>query len=580
VPGIISRRRLVGGGLAAALLAACGGAATPTPRLEPTPRATIPPALATAAVEPGRPLPTGTVAPAGTPAVGQGSRPPARNGTPAAVTPAPGGRPSVFTWALEQDPGSFDNQREVAQSAVDAQEHVYESLTQLDERLEPVPALARAVERAPDGMSYRFQLDGAARFHDGAEVTAEDVKWSFDRLLSPELRSPWAESWLEPLLGATVVDRMTVRLDLKRPFPHLPSVLAALRGSAIMPREADRRIDLRTQARGTGPFRLKEYRPGDQVLYERNREYRQRDQPKIDGMLARVVPDEAARASALLSGQIDYATFSPETMSRLQGQPDLRLLGTPLAWIGTVAFPFQQFPQFKDWRVRRAFSLVVDREEVIRKSLLTAGTLSGNVPAGYGDWALPEGELKERLKRDVGAAQQLMAEAGFMNGKNFPKVRLIASPQYPELVTNAQVLQANLRDIGVEAEVAVMEWGTYVALTSKGDHELGMQIASFYPDPDLYLWPLAHSRSLVGQRGYRHRQQEELDRLLDQVRSGNGTREERRGMVQQIDRLLLDDPPQLVLYGRLNLEAIGSRVKGYTPSYTGRRPGFRSITLG
>jgi len=147
-------------------------------------------------------------------------------------------------------------------------------------------------------------------------------------------------------------------------------------------------------------------------------------------------------------------------------------------------------------------------------------------------------------------------------------------------VTNAQVLQGNLREIGLEPEVAVMEWGTYVALTTKGDHELGMQIASFYPDPDLYLWPLAHSRSLVGQRGYRHRQQEEVDRLLDQVRSGLVSGEERRGLVQQVDRLLLDDPPQLVLYGRLNLEAVGSRVKGYAPSYTGRRPGFRSITIG
>jgi peptide/nickel transport system substrate-binding protein len=571
VPGIISRRRLVGGGLAAALLAACGGEATPTPRTEPTARPTIPPALATAAAEPGRPPPTSTAVAARTPAAAP---------RPVGTAPPAGGRPSLFTWAIEQDPGSFDNQREIARSAVDAQEHVYESLTRFDEQLQPVAALASAHERAADGMSYRFQLDGAARFHDGAEVTAEDVKWTIDRLLSPETRSPWADGWLEPLLGATVLDRMTVRFDLKRPFPHLPAVLAGLRGTAILPREVDRRLDLRVQARGTGPFRLKEYRPGEQVVYERNGAYRQGEQPKVDGMVARIVPDEAERASQLRSGLIDYATFSPETMSQLQGAPDLRLVGTPMAWIGTVAFPFQQFPQFRDWRVRRAFSLVVDREEVIKKSLLTAGTLSGNVPAGYGDWALPEAELKERLRRDVGAARQLMAEAGYLNGRNFPKVRLIASAQYPELVTNAQVLQENLRDLGLEAEVAVMEWGAYVALTNKGDHELGMQIASFYPDPDLYLWPLSHSRSLVGQRGYRHRNQEELDRLLDQIRSGLGSRDERRAQVQQVDRLLLDDPPQLVLYARLNLEALGSRVKDYRPSYTGGRPGFRTIALG
>jgi peptide/nickel transport system substrate-binding protein len=569
VVGIISRRRLVGGGLAAALLAACGEATPPPPTPAATPRPTIPPALATAAAEPGRPAPTTTPAPA------NGQVP-----APAATPPPVGGRPSVFTWALEQDPGSFDNQREVGQSAVDAQEHVYESLTAFDEKAEAVPALARSVDRATDGLSYRFYLDPAARFHGGQEVTAEDVKWTIDRLLSPEFRSPWAESWLEPVRGATVIDKTTVRVDLKRPFPHFPAVLASLRGTAIVPRDADRRIDLRTQAQGTGPFRLKEYRPGEQIVYERNPDYRNRDQPKIEGMVARLIRDEPERANALRSGQIDYGTFSPEMMSRLQGAPDLRLLGTPLAWIGTVAFPFQQFPQFRDRRVRRAFSLAIDRDEVIKRALLTAGTLSGNVPAGYADWALPEPELKEILRRDLGAARQLMAEAGFPDGKGFPRVRLITSPQYPELVANARVLQANLREIGLEPEVAVMEWGAYVALTAKGDHELGMQIASFYPDPDFYLWPLAHSRSLVAQRGYRHRNQEELDRLLDQVRTGLGPREERRNLVHQIERMLLDDPPQLVLYAKLNLEAIGSRVKGYTPSYTGRRPGFRAITIG
>src|SRR5262249_28220211 len=179
------------------------------------------------------------------------------------------------------------------------------------------------------------------------------------------------------------------------------------------------------------------------------------------------------------------------------------------------------------------------------------------------------------LKRDVGAARQMMADAGFPNGKGFPKVRLIASPQYPELVTNAQVLRDNLREIGLDIEVAVMEWGSYVELTARGDHELGMQIASFYPDPDLYLWPLGPSRSLVGQRGYRHRMQDEVDRLLDQVRGGLGSRDERRALVQQADRLLLDDPPQLVLYGRPNLEVIGSRGRGYLASLPCPPPGLR-----
>ena len=545
-------------------VAACGGAATPT--RVPAGKPTVPPALATAAVAPGTPL--ATAVPTATVAV------------PTATAPAAPGRPAVFTFALEMDPGSWDNQREIGAAAVDAHEHVYESLTAFDDKLEPVPALARGVDRTADGLAYRFHIDPAARFHDGTEVTAEDVKWTIDRLLSPETRSPWAESWLEPVRGATVVDKQTIRVDLKRPFPALPGVLASLRGTAIYPRDADRKLNLGMQASGTGPFKLKEYVPGDRIVYERNPAYRLRDQPKIDGMVARIIPSEEARAQALRTGQIDYATLTPEGMSRLQGAPDLRLLGTPMAWIGTVALPVQQFPQFRDSRVRKAFSLAIDRDEIVKRALLTGGTISGNVPAGYGDWALPEADLRNLLRRDVGAAKQLMAEAGFPDGRNFPKVRWITSPQYPEMVASAQVLRENLREIGLDFEVAQMEWGAYVALTAKGDHELGLQIASFYPDPDLYLWPNAHSRSLIGQRGYRHKSQEELDKLLDEVRSWTGSREERRAKVQQADRMLLDDPPQLVLYAKLNLEAVSTRVREYRPSYTGRKTGFRAVTLG
>lgn len=477
------------------------------------------------------------------------------------------------------DPGTWDGQREISAGAVDAYEHVYEALTAFDEKLEIVPSLARAVDRTADQLTYRFLLDPAARFHDGSELTAEDVKWTIDRLIAPETRSPWAEGWLEPIRGATVLDKLTVRIELKRPFPALPAALASLRGTAILPRDADRRFDVAKLAVGTGPFKLKEHVPGDRIVYERNNAYRLREQPKLDGMVARIIPDEEARAQALRSGRIDYATFSPEMMSRLQGAPDIRLLGTPMAWIATIAFPVQQFPQFKDARVRKAFSLAIDRDEIIKRALLTGGTLSGNVPAGYGDWALPEAELRGLLRRDVGAARQLLAEAGFPDGRNFPKVRWVVSPQYGEMVASARVLRENLRELGLDLEIAQMEWGAYVALTAKGDHELGVQIASFYPDPDLYLWPTAHSRSLVGQRGYRHKSQEELDRLLDEIRTWTGSREERRAKVQQVDRMLLDDPPQLVLYARFNLEAVSTRVREYQPSYTGRRAGFRNVNI-
>jgi ABC-type transport system substrate-binding protein len=192
---------------------------------------------------------------------------------------------------------------------------------------------------------------------------------------------------------------------------------------------------------------------------------------------------------------------------------------------------------------------------------------------------LPEGELKPLVTRDVEAARRLLAEAGFPNGQNFPKVRILAPTKFPEWVATARMFSENLREIGLDLEVVAMEWGAYSALVSKGDAELGFGVSTFYPDPDLYLWPQAHSKSANGTRGYRHAGQEELDRLLDQARSWTGPREGRRDLIRRIDKMVLEDPPLLVLYTKATLEGVSTRLKGYTPSYTGRRAGFRGVSI-
>jgi peptide/nickel transport system substrate-binding protein len=529
---------------------------TPTPPPTPTPI----PATATAAARTGLPAPPAASAPL------------------AAVT-ATVARPAEFTWALEADPVSLDAHQRTNFSSTLAYEHVYESLTAFDDKLNVVPSLASGWEVGKDGLTYTFRLDGAARFHDGAELTAEDVRWSFNRILAPENRSPWATSWYEPLREVVAVDRGTVRIELKRPYPHLPAILASLRGAVVYPRDVDRRGLLTTGAIGTGPFKLKEYLPNERVVYERNREYRARDLPRIDAMVARIVPDEEERISGLRSGALDYATLSPEGVRRLGTGGGHQVVAGPRAWLATVELPYNTHPAFRDPRVRRAFSLAIDREAIIRKSLLGAGVLSGNVPTGFADWALPEAELRPLLRRDVAQARNLLAEAGFPDGKDFPAVKLVASPDYPEFVSNAEAVQAQLKDVGLSLEVQRVDWGTYIALVNRGDTQLGFSASSFYPDPDLYLWPQGHSRSLHGVRGYRHPNQGELDRTLDAAREWNGPREERRELFRKADRMMLEDPPWLTLYVAANVEVLSPRVRGYVGSFTGRRPGFRSVSL-
>jgi peptide/nickel transport system substrate-binding protein len=591
----LSRRRFVLGGLTSALpiLAACSSAPPPTATSAPKPTAApAAPTQVPAAAPTTAPTAAPTTAPAATAAGAAATKPAAAatgaapaaaaTGAPAAAAaPAPGAGAKIINVAMDADPVSFDCHVQTNFSSAQGSEHFYESLTAFDDKLNVVPSIAASWEQAKDGLSYTFQLDPKAKWHDGKDVTADDVKWTTDRLLSPEIKSSWAQNWYSSVKGATVVDQKTVRIDLKAPWPIGPGVYASLRGATMYPKDADKRFNIKTEAIGTGPFKLKEFVPADRVVYEKNPNYRQPDIPKVDGIFGKIMLDEDQRIAAVRSGTVDFAQISPDGAQKLAGVKGYQILAGPRAWVANCSLPYHIYPQFKDSRVRKAFSLAIDRQEMIKKSLFGAGTLSGNVPTSFSDWALPDAELQQILKRDVEQAKELMAKAGFPNGKGFPKVTMHTSAQpYPDFISNSLIMQQNLKDIGVETEIKQMEWGAFVALGSENKTELGFSASTFFPDPDLYLWPQGHSKSANGTKGYRHYDQETLDKLLDQLRSDASlSREQRRDLARKIDRMLLDDPPLLVFYNGAFVEAVSDRIKGYVQSFTGRRPGLKNVSI-
>jgi peptide/nickel transport system substrate-binding protein len=557
------------------ILAACGAPAPAVPTTPPKPaeapaKPTEAPAKPTEAPKPAA-APTQPAAAVTKPTV-----------APVVVaTPAAGAGSNVLNVAMDADPVSFDCHVQTNFSSAQGSEHFYESLTAFDDKLSVVPGLAASWEQGADGMSWTFRLDPNAKFHDGSDFTADDVKWTTDRLLSPEIKSSWAQNWYSSVKGAVVVDKKTVRIELKNPWPIGPGVYASLRGATMYPIDADKKFNIKTEAIGTGAYKLKEFVPADRVVYEKNPNYRNKDYPKNDGIFGKIMLDEDARIAAVRAGTVDFAQLSPEGAQKLAGIKGYQIMAGPRAWNTNMSFNFDKFPFFKDSRVRKAFSLAVDREEMIKKSVFGAGVLTGFVPSSFSDWAVPDAELKQILKRDVDQAKELLAQAGFPNGRGIPTLKLHTSAApYPDFLSNSIVVQQNLKDIGIETEIVQMEWGAYVALTSRYEHELGFSAATFFPDPDLYLWPPSHSTTLNASKGYRHYDQDTLDKLLVTLRTdASQSREQRRELARRIDKMLLDDPPSLNFYNGAFVEAVSDRVKGYVQSFTGRRPNLRNVTL-
>jgi peptide/nickel transport system substrate-binding protein len=566
---MLTRRRFVLAGLTAAaipLLAACSAPAPASPAAAP--QSTEPPAKPTAVPQPAAAA-TAPAAAAATPTA-----------APAVVAPPQAGS-RVINLAMDADPVSFDCHVQTNFSSAQGSEHFYESLTAFDDKLSVVPSLAASWEQSADGLSWTFQLDPNAKFHDGSDFTADDVKWTTDRLLSPEIKSSWAQNWYSSVKGAVVVDKKTVRIELKNPWPIGPGVYASLRGATMYPKDADKKFNIKTEAIGTGAYKLTEFVPADRVVYEKNPNYRNKEFPRNDGIFGKIMLDEDARIAAVRSGTVDFAQLSPEGAQKLAGIKGYQILAGPRAWDTNMSFNFEKFAFLRDSRVRKAFSLAVDREEMIKKSVFGAGVLTGFVPSSFSDWAVPDDELKQILKRDVEQAKELLAQAGYPDGKGIPTLKLhTSSAPYPDFLSNAIVVQENLKDVGIETEIVQMEWGAFVALSSAYAHDLGFSAATFFPDPDLYLWPPSHSTTLNASKGYRHYDQETLDKLLVTLRSdATQTREQRRDLARKIDKMLMDDPPNLNFYNGAFVEAVSDRVKGYVQSFTGRRPNLRNVTL-
>lgn len=475
-------------------------------------------------------------------------------------------RGGTLVAAAEIDPVSLDPHTNSNFSSIQAFDHVYESLTTYDEKTNIVPALAQSWEVANGGKTYTFKLRPNVKFHNGQTMTADDVKYSIERVLDPKTASPW-RSWLEPIKEIKIVDPLTVQMNLDAPYPLLGS-FAGMRAAGIIPKGLAEQENLKIKGIGTGPFKLVEYVPQDRIVYARNPDYWDQPLPYLDGMVFKVLTEENARLAALRAGQIQYAFLSAQGAAQLEGAQGVSVMKSPFAWVALHYISVVDKP-LSDARVRRAMRMAVDTNEVIQKAVYGAGVPSGPVPTGYGDWYLEPQSLLY-LKPDVEGAKKLLAEAGYPSGF---KVEIKCSPQYPEFVANTLVVQSSLKKIGIDVTVNQMEWGAFVADNRKSDQsggkEGGQIFASantFRPDPDGYIYAYFHSQGNLN-KGYRN---PKVDPLIAEARTSSNHAERRR-LYQQIQRTLVEDSPNFWWYAKFNIEAVAGKLQGYSQSFTGRR---------
>src|SRR6266511_1305435 len=275
-------------------------------------------------------------------------------------------------------------------------------------------------------------LQAAARvkFHNGREFVADDVKYTYERVLDPKQGSG-GRGYLSAIEQIEVVDKHTVRITTKQPSA---SLLAGMAGnwSSIVPREViEQKGDLRRTAVGTGPFILQEWIPQSHLKARKNPDYWDKGKPYVDTVEIKIIPDEGNIIAQLRTGNIHHALLE-DNKNYLLVKDDKRLIAlrSPRLGFDMVNVNHGRKP-FTDVRVRQALALAVDRAEVLQAAASGLGSVTGPLTPAMKPWALPVETFKEWYTPNPDRAKKLLAEAGFPNGF---KTTLKVIPTFPTMV--------------------------------------------------------------------------------------------------------------------------------------------------
>ena len=361
--------------------------------------------------------------------------------------------------------------------------NVFEGLTRFGPDGSVQPGLAASWTISDDGLSYTFQLREGVTFHDGTAFEASDVVFSLDRARAEDSTNA-QKALFAGIEGVEALGDTSVRIDLAAPQGNFLFNLAW--GDAVMvaPESIE---DIKNQPIGTGAFRFEQWRRGDQISLSRNADY-WGEAASLEAATFKFISEPTAAYAAMLAGDIDafYSYPAPENLVQFERDPRFTVLSGNTEGETTLAMNNQQAP-FDDIRVRKAVSHAIDRQAIIDGAMFGYGTPIGSHFAPHNpDYV----DLTANAAFDPALARDLLAQAGYAEG--FSTTLKLPPPSYAR--RGGEIIAAQLREVGIEAEISFLEWAQWLEQVFRG-YDYGLTIVShtepmdinIYARPDYYF---------------------------------------------------------------------------------------------
>jgi oligopeptide transport system substrate-binding protein len=455
----------------------------------------------------------------------------------------------------------------------------FEGLVSEDPKLNTVPGVAEKWDISPDGLVYTFHLRADAKWSNGEPLTADDFLQSYKRILNPTLGSEYvymlwhvagAEDYYKKKItdfsqtGFKVLNPRTLQLTLRQPTPFLLHMLSFYPWFPVPTRVIEKFGGLERKSTawtrpenfvGNGSYVLKDWRPNQKIIAVRSPHYWDRERVKIDEI--HFYPVELAETEERMfrTGQLHITNEVPlaKTPIYQREQPD-HIRVDP--WSGVYFYRFNtKRKPFDDVRVRRALAMSIDRETLVQKV-----TLGGEQPAYH---LVPPNLVgynsRHRFKADIAEAKRLLAEAGYPDGKGFPRVELLYNTLEKHRIIAEALQQMWRRTLGIEVTLYNQEWKVYM----DAQHSMNFQFSragwiADYIDPHVYfdLWETGGGNNNTDWGD------PEYDRLLRAALQAGST-EARYEIYQQMEKIFLDAMPIMPIFFYTKARLVSPKVKNY-----------------
>jgi len=487
---------------------------------------------------------------------------------------------STLIFARAGDSVGLDPGHETDGESFKVADNLYEGLVAFEFGSTVVtPALAKSWEISKDGKTYTFYLREGVKFHDGTDFNADAVLFSFNRQF--DSKHPfhqiggawkyWAAMGMSDLLQSiSKKDDFTVVFKLKRPEAPFIANLAMNFASIVSPTAASKyKEELGQHPVGTGPFKFVEWQKNQKIVLERFDNY-WGDKAYLDQVIYKAIPDPSVRLLEFSTGTVQMMDYpNPEDISVLEKRDDTKLIKEPGMNVAYLAMNLDKKP-FDNTLVRQAFNYAINRDALIEHVYLGLGVKAKNpIPPimwSYND-SIPEYEYNPEK------AKALLKKAGLANGfKTNLWAIPVSRPYNPNGRKMAEIIQSDLRKVGIEAEIVTFEWGTYLSKSSQGEHDMVLLgWTGDNGDPDNFLYVLldkeAAKKPAQNLSFYRS---EKLHKILMEAKT-TADQSKRDALYKKAQVIIHEDAPWVPIAHGVEVLPVKKNVMGYIMDPTGKR---------